>query len=145
MGDLRSEWLMKSLVFRVWRVNQLGIVLVADTTYIFVAAVSIQQSASALGSLGTCRSKLKTADIAKRKQSSIDNQQSSINHQQSHSAANHPPMSLLTLNDIFSAVVERDEPRVMMHREAGRWLPIPPAQLSHKVAGVSRALTSCGM
>jgi hypothetical protein len=40
---------MKSLVFRVWRVNQLGIVLVADTTYIFVAAVSIQQSASALG------------------------------------------------------------------------------------------------
>src|SRR2546430_6476278 len=54
-------------------------------------------------------------------------------------------MSLLTLNDIFSAVVERDEPRVMMHREAGRWLPISSRELYQKVAGVSRALTSWGI
>ena len=54
-------------------------------------------------------------------------------------------MSLITLNDIFSAVVERDDPRVMMHREAGRWIPISSRELYQKVAGVSRALTSWGI
>src|SRR6266705_4552127 len=54
-------------------------------------------------------------------------------------------MSLLTLNDIFSAVVERDDPRVMMHRESGRWIPISSRELYQKVAGVSRALTSWGI
>ena len=54
-------------------------------------------------------------------------------------------MSLLTLNDIFSAVVERDDPRVMMYRESGRWLPISSRELYQKVAGVSRALTSWGI
>src|SRR5438477_1835976 len=54
-------------------------------------------------------------------------------------------MSLLTLTDIFSAVVERGEPSVMMHREAGRWIPISSRELYQKVAGVSRALTSWGI
>ena len=54
-------------------------------------------------------------------------------------------MSLITLNDIFSAVVERDDPRVMMHREAGRWIPISSRDLYQQVAGVSRALTSWGI
>jgi long-chain acyl-CoA synthetase len=54
-------------------------------------------------------------------------------------------MSLLTLNDIFSAVVERDDPRVMMHRESGRWIPISSREADQKVAGVSRALRSWGI
>src|SRR5437868_13278208 len=53
-------------------------------------------------------------------------------------------MGLTTLNDIFSAVVERDNPRVMLHREAG-WIPISSRELYQKVAGVSRALTSWGI
>src|SRR5438034_11239762 len=51
-------------------------------------------------------------------------------------------MSLHTLNDIFVAVIERDEPRVMMLRESGRWIPISSRELYQKVAGGSRALTS---
>jgi long-chain acyl-CoA synthetase len=54
-------------------------------------------------------------------------------------------MSLTTLTDIFSAVVERGEPRVMMHRESDRWVPISSQELYQKVAGVSRALTSWGI
>src|SRR5438552_15344437 len=54
-------------------------------------------------------------------------------------------MSLLTLNDIFAEVVERDEPRVVMYREAGGWIPISSRELYQKVAGVSRALTSWGI
>ena len=87
---------------------------------------------------------LKAAHIAKgnNRQSLVNNHQSSINNLVQ--TANHPPMSLLTLNDIFSAVVERDDPRVMMYRESGRWLPISSRELYQKVAGVSRALTSWG-
>ena len=55
------------------------------------------------------------------------------------------PLMRRLLNDIFSAVVERDEPRVMMYREAGGWIPISSRELYQKVAGVSRALTSWGI
>src|SRR2546430_5228284 len=54
-------------------------------------------------------------------------------------------MSLLTLNDIFSAVVERDDPRVMMYRESNRWIPISSREVQQKVAGVSRALAGWGI
>jgi long-chain acyl-CoA synthetase len=54
-------------------------------------------------------------------------------------------MSLLTLNDIFSTVVERDDPRVMLYRESGTWIPISSREVQRKVAGVCRALTSWGI
>src|SRR5436190_15340862 len=54
-------------------------------------------------------------------------------------------MGLTTLNDIFFAVVERDDPRVMMYRESNRWIPISSSEVQQKVVGVSRALISWGI
>jgi len=54
-------------------------------------------------------------------------------------------MSLLTLNDIYFAVVERGDPRVMMVRESGGWIPISSRELQQKVGGVSRALAGWGI
>jgi long-chain acyl-CoA synthetase len=54
-------------------------------------------------------------------------------------------MSLLTLNDIFFAVVERDDPRVMMVRESGRWVSISSSEVQRNVVGVSRVLAGWGI
>src|SRR5256886_2108721 len=54
-------------------------------------------------------------------------------------------MSLLTLNDIYFAVVERGDPRVVMVRESGGWIPISSRELQQKVGGVSRALAGGGI
>jgi len=50
-----------------------------------------------------------------------------------------------TLNDIFSAIVERGHERVMLAREAGRWVPIDSQQFYRHVAGVARALRNWGV
>src|SRR6266436_3930244 len=54
-------------------------------------------------------------------------------------------MGLTTLNDIFFAVVERDDPRVMFYREFGGWIPISSRDVQRKVIGVSRALAGWGI
>jgi long-chain acyl-CoA synthetase len=54
-------------------------------------------------------------------------------------------MSIATLNDIFFAAVERDYEKVMLYREAGKWLPISSRQLGEKVARTARALGSWGI
>ncbi len=50
-----------------------------------------------------------------------------------------------TLNDIFSAIVERGHERVMLAREAGRWVPIDSQQFYRHVAGMARALRNWGV
>jgi long-chain acyl-CoA synthetase len=54
-------------------------------------------------------------------------------------------MSLATLNDIFFAATERNLDRVMLHREAGSWLPISSSDLRRNVAGTAHALQEWGV
>jgi long-chain acyl-CoA synthetase len=54
-------------------------------------------------------------------------------------------MSLATLNDIFFAASERNLDRAMLHREAGKWLPISSSSLRRNVAGTVLALQECGI
>jgi long-chain acyl-CoA synthetase len=54
-------------------------------------------------------------------------------------------MTIATLNDIFFAAVERNLDRVMLYREAGKWLPISSREFGQKVARTTRALHSWGI
>src|SRR5580693_5135316 len=54
-------------------------------------------------------------------------------------------MSLSTLNDVFFAATERSLDRVMLSREAGKWLPISSSDLRRNVAGTVRALQQWGI
>ncbi len=54
-------------------------------------------------------------------------------------------MTLATLNDIFFAATERNLDRVMLYREAGKWLPISSSDLSRNVAATARAMLQCGV
>ncbi|HYM78334.1 MAG TPA: long-chain fatty acid--CoA ligase [Candidatus Dormibacteraeota bacterium] len=54
-------------------------------------------------------------------------------------------MSIRTLNDIFFAAVERNLDRMMLSREAGKWLPISSRQFGQYVARTSRALHEWGI
>jgi long-chain acyl-CoA synthetase len=54
-------------------------------------------------------------------------------------------MSLTTLNDVFFAATGRNLDRVMLHREAGTWLPISSSDLHRNVAGTVRALQQWGV
>src|SRR5262249_25076902 len=55
-------------------------------------------------------------------------------------------MSIDTLNDIFFAIVGRENPRVTMHRKAsGEWVSTSSRELYRNVAGVARALLSWGI
>jgi len=54
-------------------------------------------------------------------------------------------MSIATLNDIFFAATERNLDRVMLYREAGKWLPISSAELRRKVAATALALQQWGV
>ena len=49
-------------------------------------------------------------------------------------------MSIATLNDIFFAAVERNLDRMMLYREAGKWLPITSREFGRSVARISRTL-----
>lgn len=50
-----------------------------------------------------------------------------------------------TLNDIFFAIMERKQERVMLVREARRWAPIDSQELYRNVAGMARALSRWGL
>jgi len=54
-------------------------------------------------------------------------------------------MSLRTLNDIFLAVVERNDRVVMMHRQPIQWVSISSQELYQNVVGVARALRGWGI
>lgn len=54
-------------------------------------------------------------------------------------------MSISTLNDIFFAAVERNLEKIMLHREAGKWMPITSREFGQKVARTARALKSWGI
>jgi long-chain acyl-CoA synthetase len=54
-------------------------------------------------------------------------------------------MSIATLNDIFFAAVERNLDKVMLYREAGKWLPISSREVAQKVARTASALHSWGI
>jgi long-chain acyl-CoA synthetase len=54
-------------------------------------------------------------------------------------------MSLATLNDIFFAATERNLDRVMLYREAGKWLPISSSDLRRNVAATALALQAWGI
>ena len=49
-------------------------------------------------------------------------------------------MSLQTLNDVFFAIVERGSPRLMLHREADRWIPISSQEFLGRVIAVAHTL-----
>ena len=50
-----------------------------------------------------------------------------------------------TLNDIFSAIVERGLARVMMVREGTEWIPISAQELARFVKGMAHALNQWGV
>jgi long-chain acyl-CoA synthetase len=50
-----------------------------------------------------------------------------------------------TLNDIFSAIVERGQARVMMVQDGAQWRPVSSQELYQCVAGIARALTEWGI
>jgi long-chain acyl-CoA synthetase len=50
-----------------------------------------------------------------------------------------------TLNDIFSDIVERKQERLMLVREASRWIPISGQEFARKVARLAYALTEWGV
>ena len=54
-------------------------------------------------------------------------------------------MSLATLNDIFFAATERNLERVMLYREAGKWLHISSSDLRRNIAGTARTLQEWGI
>jgi len=54
-------------------------------------------------------------------------------------------MSIATLNDIFFAAVERNLDRMMLYREAGKWLPVTTREFGQSVARTSRALHAWGI
>ncbi len=54
-------------------------------------------------------------------------------------------MSIATLNDIFFAAVERNLDRIMLYREAGKWVPIASREFGRGVARTARALHAWGV
>jgi long-chain acyl-CoA synthetase len=54
-------------------------------------------------------------------------------------------MSLRTLNEIFFAVVDRNDRVVVMHRRAIQWVSISSSELYQSVVGVARALRGWGI
>ena len=54
-------------------------------------------------------------------------------------------MNLKTLNEIFFAVVERDDRVVVMHRRAIQWISISSSEFYQSVVGVARALQEWGI
>lgn len=50
-----------------------------------------------------------------------------------------------TLNDIFLAIVERGQERVMLVREASQWVPIGSQEFYRNVAGTARVLSKWGL
>jgi long-chain acyl-CoA synthetase len=54
-------------------------------------------------------------------------------------------MNIATLNDIYFAAVERNLDRIMLYRDAGKWLPITSREFGQRVARTARALRVWGI
>lgn len=54
-------------------------------------------------------------------------------------------MSITTLNDIFFAAVERNLDQMLVHRQAGQWLPISSQEFGRRVARTARVLHDWGI
>jgi long-chain acyl-CoA synthetase len=54
-------------------------------------------------------------------------------------------MSISTLNDIFFAAVEHNLDRMLLHRQAGKWLPISSQEFGRRVAQTAEALHDWGI
>lgn len=54
-------------------------------------------------------------------------------------------MSIATLNDIFFAAVERNLDRMMLYRDAGKWLPISSREFGISVARTAHTLHAWGI
>ena len=54
-------------------------------------------------------------------------------------------MSIVTLNDIFFAAVERNLDRMMLYCEAGKWLPVSSRKFGAGVARTAHAMHSLGI
>lgn len=54
-------------------------------------------------------------------------------------------MSIATLNDIFFAAVARNLDRMMLYREAGKWLPVSSREFGLRVIRTARTLDSWGI
>ncbi len=54
-------------------------------------------------------------------------------------------MSIATLNDIFFASVERNLDRMMLYRDAGKWLPVTSREFGKSVARTARTLRAWGI
>src|SRR5579862_3057541 len=54
-------------------------------------------------------------------------------------------MSLRTLNDVFWAVVRRQQSKVMLHRSGDNWAPISSQTFRERVLGVCRGLRKWGI
>lgn len=54
-------------------------------------------------------------------------------------------MSIATLNDIFFAAVARDLDRMLLYREAGKWLPISSREFGRSVARTAHSLHAWGI
>jgi long-chain acyl-CoA synthetase len=54
-------------------------------------------------------------------------------------------MNIATLNDIYFAAVERNLDRIMLYRDAGKWLPITSREFGQRVARTARALRAWGI
>jgi len=54
-------------------------------------------------------------------------------------------MTLATINDVFFAAVERGLDRVMMHKEAGKWVAISARELHDQTLAIARALAQWGI
>jgi long-chain acyl-CoA synthetase len=54
-------------------------------------------------------------------------------------------MSIDTLNDIFFAIISRDNPRVTLHRKDGGWVATSSRELYRNVSGVAQALLAWGI
>jgi len=54
-------------------------------------------------------------------------------------------MSIATLNDIFFAALERNLDRMLLYRDAGKWLPISSSEFGQRVARTARALKDWGI
>src|SRR5271166_5990220 len=53
--------------------------------------------------------------------------------------------SITTLNDIFFAAVARNLDRIMLYRDAGRWLPVSSREFGRSVARTAHALHAWGI
>jgi long-chain acyl-CoA synthetase len=54
-------------------------------------------------------------------------------------------MLLSTLNELFFSVLERDHPRIMLHRQALGWVPVSSQEFHYQVVRVASALCEWGI